>query len=524
MELNNTVLGLYRESGFRAAAQGTPADNSQAHERFSDARTDAPRSFKSVSFFGSSISQSDYFSNLSQRLDKLSSFFDGVKRNAGSLNDPSAIIVERPHNVASSFSYSSTRDADGTVTEEFSFQIRYRPSGESQFSQFSSAPFAQYSDFLHALKHNRSTEPSVAAPAIEAPIETAAPIGDDIVAEAKEFAAGVTEKVSDAAEGVLAQEKLGSLYERLAGESRDFIARIEKLIEYYKLDSSAPSETPDANAPATTDGETIAETIAQPATNPAPAAPLSDAGDGAAETAAIETLANIIKINDEFASRIAASDGDDIIDIAADYARRIQSGDGDDAVTISAKGVTRVDSGDGDDTVSIDAVRASRISTGDGDDAVSINADIARRIDTGDGDDELTIAAETIRRINAGDGDDTLSLAAETIRRVDAGAGDDTITLDARDAVIGFNAGGGEDVINVGNVGALGIDIDSALASSIDDIDFTAEDDQLVLRFASGESLTINDRGNADLISVIVGGEKIILQVGDAPLSLNATA
>lgn len=515
MELNSTALGLYRENGFRAATQGTSAGERGAPDRFGDARTDAPRSFRNVGFFGASVSQSDFYSNLSLRLDKLSSFFDGVKRNAGSLNDPSAIIVERPHAVASTFSYSATRDGDGTVTEEFSFQIRYRPYGQSHFSQFSGAPFAQYADFLHALHYSRSTDPAIAAPAPKAPVETAAPVGDDIVAEAEAFAAGVTEKVSDAAESVLAEEKLGSLYERLAGESRDFIARIEKLIEYYKLDSSAPTDG-DRNA--------VAETITEPARDDAPAPPAANASEGAAETAAIETLANIIKINDEFASRIAASEGDDIIDIAADYARRIQSGGGDDTVSISAEGVTRVDTGDGDDAISVDAVRASRISSGDGDDTVSINADIARRIDTGDGDDALTIAADTIRRIDAGDGDDTLSLTAETIRRVDAGAGDDTITLDARDAIIGFGAGGGDDVINVGNVGALGIDVDSALAASIDDIDIAVEDDQFVLRFASGESLTINDRANADLISVIVGGEKVTLQIGDAPLSLNATA
>ena len=530
MELNNTVLGLYRESGFRAA-QGTPTE-----KHAGDAATNAPRSFKSGSFFRASASQSDYFANLSQRLDKLMSFFNGVKKNSASFNDPSAIIVERPHAAASSFSYTSTRDADGAITEEFSFQIRYRPSGESQFTQISAAPFSQFAEFPDTLRNNTikdanapaSAAESSAEPAPETPAENAAPIGDDIVAEATDFAETVTNNVSAAAEGVLGDDALGSLYERLAGESRAFIERIEKLIEYYKLDASAPNAAPGgtspANAPSQSDADPAAESVAEPvSTAPGAAAPVI-ASDTTAEEAAIETLANIIKINDEFASRISASDGDDIIDIAADYARRIQSGAGDNTVSISATGVTRVDTGDGDDTVSIDADRASRISTGEGDDQLTINADIARRIDTGAGDDDLTIAADAIRRVNAGDGDDTLSLTAETIRRVDAGAGDDTITLDARDAIIGFNAGGGEDVINVGNVGALGIDIDSALATSLDDIDITAEGDQLVLRFASGESLTINDKSNADLISVIVGGEKVTLQIGDAPLALNATA
>ncbi len=524
MELNHSVFNLYRSSGLRAAAQ-----RAQVDERDLFFKAGAPRSFQKVSFSGSAAPQPDHFANLSQRLDKLLSFFDSVKNKSPVLNETSAIIIERSRSETSTFSYSSTRDANGVVTEEFSFQIRYRPSGEAQFAEVATPLFTQFFDptrnpfeFQRISENDAPTGAGGVKQTAEAPT---APVSDETAAGPKDAAAPTTDSVSGAAETDADRGDLDSLYVRLAGESRAFIERVEKLIEYYRLDKNDPGASPAAGpAPAPTVGGNASEPVGDPASSGAPNQTSANARDAAAATAAAETLANIIRINDKFASRISASDNDDDVGIAADYARRIQTGAGDDRLSIDADGVTRVNTGDGDDSVAINADRASRVSTGAGDDRLEVNADIARRINTGAGDDELSISADAIRRVNAGDGDDTLTLSADTIRHVDAGAGDDTITLEAEDAVIGFSAGGGEDVINVGNVGALGIKIDSALATSLDDIDFTVEDDRIVLGFKSGESLTINNKSNADLISVIVGGEKIVLQVGDTPLALDALA
>lgn len=523
MELNPSAFSFYRADAIRSFVQ-----KAQLDERDLSFRPEAPRSLQKTSLSGSAASPSDYVANLTQRLDKLLSFFDSVKEKSPVLNETSAIIIERSHNETSRFSYSSTRDENGVITEEFTFQVRYRPSGETQFAQGSTDLFPRIFDQARIPAHfQRIPEniESIASDGNKSPVEAAtAPVSDDatlgeeIVTEATDFANRVTENVRAAASNAAEINQLDSLFERLAGESRAFIERVQQLIEYYRLDSADPAEAPTTGAEAETNAEEIALGAVIEEETPTGVNGLDEAA------AASEVLADVIELNEQFVSRITASEGDDNLGIVADYARRVQTGAGDDTLSIVADGVTRVETGDGDDKASIDADHVARISTGEGDDQVEISADIARRIDTGAGDDELSISADTIRRVETGDGDDTLTLAADTIRRVDAGAGDDTITLDAKDAVIGFGAGGGEDVINVGKVGALGVKIDSELATSLDDIEITVNDDQIVLSFKSGESLTINDRNNASLISVIVGGEKTILQVGDTVRTLDAVA
>jgi hypothetical protein len=223
-------------------------------------------------------------------------------------------------------------------------------------------------------------------------------------------------------------------------------------------------------------------------------------------------------------SRISMGAGDDTLSINADVVRRIRAGAGDDTLNINADKVARVRSGAGDDTVNIEADNVRRINTGAGDDVLNINADNVTRINTGEGDDTLSINADTITRVNTGAGDDTINLTANTIKRFDAGAGDDTITLDAEDAAIAFGKGGGEDTININSVGALAIQIDSALAASSEDMNIVVEGGSITLEFASGEKLTINNVENAGMISVSIGGENIDLHLGEAPAGLDMSA
>ena len=519
MELNHSASSVHRAEAIRAFIQ-----KSQIDERDLSFRTEAPRSVERAPLSSAAISSSDHVAKFTQRLDKLLAFFDSVRERSPVLNETSAIIIERSHNETSRFSYTSTRDENGVITEEFTFQVRYRPTGEAQFTQASADLFPRFFDptrlpaqFQGILENDARVASGDTIPPVEtptAPIGAGEGLGEELVTEATDFANRVTENVRAAAANAAEISDLDALLERLAGESRAFVERVQQLVEYYRLDNANPVDAAGATA------ETNSEEVALGATVETAAPAGVSVGDE--ESLASEVLANVIELNEQFVSRVTASEGDDDVGIVADYARRVQTGAGDDALSIVADGVTRVETGDGDDKASIDADHVARISTGEGDDQLEINADIARRIDTGDGDDALSIRADTIRRVDAGDGDDTLTLAAETIRRVDGGAGDDTITLDARDAVIGFGAGGGEDVINVGKVGALGVKIDSELATSLDDIEVTIHDDQIVLSFKSGESLTINDRGNADLIMVIVDGQKTVLQIGDTVRAFDA--
>lgn len=288
----------------------------------------------------------------------------------------------------------------------------------------------------------------------------------------------------------------------VAADPLTFEEHIAKLIEYYRIATAGVSDEDDARV----DGDETPHVGGH-----------DDHDDGVRNV-------NLINIDADYVSRIYSGGADDVFAINADTVRRIGAQGGDDTLTINADHVARIRTGAGDDTVNIEADNVRRISTGAGDDALNIIADHVARINTGEGDDTLNITANTVTRINTGEGDDVLNLTADTIKRVNVGAGDDTITIDANDAAIAFGKGGGEDVINITSVGALAIQIDSALAASSDDINIVTEGAAVRLEFASGESLTINNVDNADMISVRVGGEDIHLHLSDAPQELDVSA
>jgi len=420
--------------------------------------------FQRATFHGARP-HADRGDQLAQRIEKMSGILSRLMQSTPALKDAPTVAVESPRESTTSFSYSLTRDESGHVTESFSFKVQYKPAGESSFIETGAAPIP--------------LQPET-APVKSALVSTQSVAGQEI----------------DSVKGVLDDVKI-------AAEPLTFEEHVAKLIEYYRI--ATADDAPDSDELEVEEG-----------------APVGVGGHGRDD--APETGGDIINIDADHVSRIYSGGGDDTFAINASTVRRVSSGEGDDTISINADNVARIRSGAGDDTVNIDADKVRRIHTGAGDDVLNINADKVSRINTGEGDDTLNITADTITRINTGEGDDVLNLTADTIKRVNAGAGDDTITIDANDAAIAFGKGGGEDVINITSVGALAIQIDSALATSSDDYEIVTDGNSVKLVFSSGESLTINNVDNADMISVRIGGENIDLHFSEAPVELDMSA
>ncbi len=461
MELNNSVSVLFKFAASAGAFQANQAEAPKEHKEHSE-RSEVRR----VSFQGAR-SKALHSSYLAQRVEKMSNALARLQQTVPSLSDASTTVVERARGEGSaSFAYSRTQDEYGNVTEEFTLKIQFKAVGDAGFSQISTAPTAAPSPTL---------APASSAPASTAPVlDPASQTGDAPLATGDPAVAPQT------------------------GEQAPKLT-VAQLIEYYRI-----------------------ETVVAPAGAPTQVDAVEEAGDDDHGHGEVEEHGDdTIQIDAGRVSRISTGDGDDTVEISADHVRRIRTGGGDDMLTIDADKVARIRTGAGDDTVNIEADKVRRISTGAGDDVLNINADNVTRINTGKGDDALTINADTITRVNTGAGDDTLVLTADTIGRVNAGAGDDTITLDAVDAAIAFGKGGGEDVINITSVGALAIHIDSELAASIDDVSIVEDGDNIILEFASGESLTLNNVANADIISLQIGGETIDLHLSEPPVALD---
>ncbi len=479
MELNNSVSVLFKFAAFAGAHHAENAHH--AREAEASKRNDERSEVRKVSFQGAR-SKALHSSYLAQRVEKMSNALARLQQTMPSLSDASTTVVERARSEGTaSFSYSFTQDESGNVTEEFTFKIQFKAAGDEGFSQISTAP---------------TTAP---APASSTPVSTA-PVSDPAPQR------GDTPPATG--DPVVVPQ---------TGEEAPKLT-VAQLIEYYRI-----------------------ETVVAPAGAPTQSDAVEEAGDDDHAQGEVEEHGDDnIQIDAGHVSRISTGDGDDTVEISADHVRRIRTGDGDDTLTIDADKVTRINTGagddvvninadnvarirtgGGDDTLNIEADKVRRINTGAGDDVLNINADKVTRINTGEGDDALTINADTITRVNTGAGDDTLVLTADTIGRVNAGAGDDTITLDAVDAAIAFGKGGGEDVINIASVGALAIHIDSELAASIDDVSIVEDGDNIILEFASGESLTLNNVANADIISLQIGGENIDLHLSEPPVALD---
>ncbi len=487
MELNNAVPMLRKFDAFAGLMQAKDSGkNEHAQEQ---------SGFRKVSFYGPQ-GHARHIEHMARRIEKISNMLDRLQQTQPALADAKTVVVERAQDDAASFNYKKTTDQYGVVTEEYSFKLQYKPTSDAGFKEIELQP-------VETKGIAASTEPvvKIAGPSgIPSTVEKS-PIST--VSTAKEILPTGLEQL-----------------ETIASELKSFSERVAALIEYYRIDKdTAPAP---AAAVAT---ETVAapvEVATVPASEPVDNTQYIDAqyvarlysgpGDDS------------LDINAESARRIGMGAGDDILSIIAEQAARVRTGRGDDTLNINADEIARIRTGAGDDVVTLEANEVRRVKTGAGDDKLTIDAETVTRINTGKGDDMLAINADTITRVNTGEGDDTLELTANTIKRVNAGAGDDTITLDADDAAIAFGKGGGEDVINITSVGALAIQIDSALASSADDVTIISENGSVVLEFVSGERLTINNIDNADVVSARIGGETVELHMAAAPMELEMSA
>ena len=427
-------------------------------------------------------SREAHFAQFSKRLDRIEAMLDRLLASSTALDKAPTVMVERAQQPAPAFTYaySITQDEAGAITEEFSFKVQYRPSGEEALTSLAPTP-----------------QPVVArddAPAGSPPPE---------IVKAVERSTARQEPVTS--EPVDAAPVTQDAPDEAAPNTQSPEERVAELIELYRTDAPSAAE---ASAPV------VSEAAA-------------DAGEAALQSLQEliareeEKLSEVLSFDAARVRRIETGADDDVIDILADTARRIRTGEGDDELSIVADRVARVRGEAGDDVFNIESDVVRRISGGAGDDDITINASRVARINTGEGDDILSINADTVRRVNTGDGDDVIDITADKVRRFNAGAGDDTITLDAEDAAIHFGKGGGEDVINIASVGALAIKVDSDLARSADDVEFVRGEDSVALKFGSGESLTVNGLGNADMVSVRVGGETINLQLSEPPVEMD---
>ncbi len=480
MELNNSISIL-----FNLAATGNML---QPKEAPSAEHANERSSFRKISFHGPAP-QSRHADNMARRIEKISNTLARFQQSAPALKNASTVFIARVQTETSSFTYSMMQDASGATFTEFTFQVQFKLAGETGFTEAGALP---------ATIADPAIEPAVAAPeSVDAAGQTVAPA-----------------QTSD--------------------------ERIAELIAYYRIEGAGALGDPDIAAPEGDEEGKGEDASVESHEQNGLVVDISANGVSRLYTGAGDDVAFIsadfarrirtgggddaLFINADKVSRIRTGGGDDLLNINADNVARIRTGGGDDAVNIEADKVRRLNTGSGDDFLNINADEVARINAGSGDDVLNINADNVTRINTGEGDDVLMVNAETISRINAGEGDDVLNLTADTIGRVNGGAGDDTITLDAEDAAIAFGKGGGEDIININSVGALAIQIDSALAASSDEMTIVEEGDSLILEFASGERLTINNVGDADMISVSIGGENIDLHLSEPPLALDMSA
>jgi hypothetical protein len=492
MELNNSVSVLFKFAASANALQAKQAEAPKEHSERSEVRR--------VSFQApnSKALRSSY---LAQRVEKMSNALARLQQTLPSLSNASTTVVERARGEESaSFAYSLTQDESGNVTEQFTFKIQFKAAGDAGFTQVGTSP---------------SPAPATDAPVSPTPAAVPAP--------------QTPAPQTPASPGDAAPVAVDTSVAPQTGDDAPKMT-VAQLIEYYRIETvTAPASAP-VGAPAVADAAT--ETGGGKKGHDEIEQHRDDRDDGVKDggvkidggrVGRISTGAgdDVVEINADHVRRIRTGGGDDTVTIDADKVARINTGAGDDVLNINADKVARIRTGAGDDVVNIDADKVRRVNTGAGDDVLNINADKVTRISTGEGDDALTINADKITRINTGAGDDTLVLTADTIGRVNAGAGDDTITLDAVDAAIAFGKGGGEDVINITSVGALAIHIDSELAASLDDVSIVEDGDNIILEFASGESLTLNNAANADIISLQIGGESIDLRVSEPPVALD---
>lgn len=245
--------------------------------------------------------------------------------------------------------------------------------------------------------------------------------------------------------------------------------------------------------------------------------------------------------------RMRGTDGKDTIVASADKAASAKAGQGSDNVTADAERVGTVNGGKGHDRIKVAAEHARNIFGGDGRDKIGVNAESVERINGGNGRDKIDVRSMSVEAINAGRGDDKVRVRTVTAGEIDGGRGNDTMHIAALTATVSggkgddfismnvesgkmvFGAGDGNDNVRVARGSQLLLSFGEGLSRENLQLEWLDDNGrELVLRFDSGESVTLDGVHRAESISLSFADGDVVPLVGeattDAPPALDAIA
>lgn len=211
------------------------------------------------------------------------------------------------------------------------------------------------------------------------------------------------------------------------------------------------------------------------------------------------------------AHMIAGGYGSDAIAVKADKAAHILAGPGDDSLTIETAFSRNIRAGSGDDVVKVVSDQIHGLHGGGGNDKMHVEADRASRINGGHGDDIIVVEANRVGGISDGTGDDQISIAADTVEMIKSGAGNDVFDLQVGSANMSLSQGMGNDIVGIKDgahldfvLGDPDMMMDGATAAAW-------EGDSLVMTFANGDTMRIDNAANAGSITMRSGDTKLTL-------------
>ena len=215
--------------------------------------------------------------------------------------------------------------------------------------------------------------------------------------------------------------------------------------------------------------------------------------------------------------------GSDAIAVKADKAAHILAGPGDDSLTIETGFSRNIRAGSGDDVVNVVSDQMHGLHGGGGNDKMHIEAERASGINGGRGDDVIVVEASRVGGIADGTGNDQISVTAETIEMIKSGAGDDVFDLQVGAARMSLSQGMGNDIVGIKD----GAHLDFVLgdpAMMVDGATAAAwEGDALVMTFANGDTMRIDNAANAGSITMRSGDTKLTLMAPAADAGTGTT-
>ena len=228
------------------------------------------------------------------------------------------------------------------------------------------------------------------------------------------------------------------------------------------------------------------------------------------------------------------ADGDRI-NVSGETVRSVQGGTGGDRVMVEGETVGAVSGGKGRDRLSVAAQDVSVAKGGVGGDRVVVVAETVGRVDGGRDNDQLRVRATAVESVEGGHGNDRIDVAAVSAGTVDGGVGNDTMRIAAMTATVAggrgdddmklnvevarmtFGAGDGNDTVRLGQGTQLLLDFGEGLTRDglqIEQMD--ADGRSLLLKFDSGESVTLNRVHIAESIALSFADGEVVALRGEA--------